>query len=1084
METLNKLFFAVQLLLVALTAAGGLTTDGLARPRSVPLPDEPRADKPVSGATGRAAIDQGVPPENAAVRVHYTLQKAGQISVGVYDKDGRLVRTLLRGKYQPPGDHRLGWDGLGSLGRAVEPGKYIWKLLRIPGFTVQYLATLGTNPGSKPYDFWIGNHAGPRGVTVHGDAMYVASGTAENVPALIKQSLDGKKRFWAHHGYGPWQGAIALGVGGKDKLYLLQQNGKIKTIDPETGRQVASWDVLHEKTKVKEKRQFIYNRHKVDMAARGTTIVVSYSRQNEVRWLDPKDGSIAKRLTIDSPRGLALDSDEAVYVACDSQVFRVEDGGAKQSVVTGLKSPFRIAYDIANDHLLIAEKEPGNQVKRYNLEGKQLQRYGREGGRKGGQYNPRDFRNVTDLTADGEGGFFVAEDWVPRRVAHFGKNGRVLKEWYGGVEFYASVAPDPRDPALVWYNNYGRIVLARMNFAGGTWNVLEAYEYTGGEDPSDPKTWTHQVSHQFYVRYHDGTRYLLSDGQFQVFEHTDGHLRAVALSLGGKNQTERLKKFAGKSRGFWSDLNHDGEVQKSEIADPIHRSDGGRIGGRIRIGHGFTIVSVWGVPASDDISKALGREYGVNSKTVAYSGDPIWRNGVPLYSKMHKGGEALFDVGMASGGGHSPPSAYSDKEGNVYALARYTGDSHGRWWVTGRIGPVNLHKWRKDGALEWTAAQHAINYVWRGKGAPPGHFHEPKAILSVLKDTVVTAERWGTPAKVWTTDGLYAGTFLDRRAADGLPKAAYTFFGGERGADPDRGKNGWVVEPSIIASDNGTGGAVMETDEGEIIWYTPGRNCFQVYRVNGWDEMNRQTGTVELKKRIPGAKQKGKGLRATYFDNPNLQEPKKKTLDDMMNPASGEDEKGKTAMQGAGGKEFKQGPVTRIDRQLWFDQYKPYAHHRPGDAPYYWWNEETKVGRVAGGWAPSEGFSVRWVGQLEAPLSERYVFSVYLPHQGSGVRMKVAGKDIIDAWRIRGKKIAKGKLFGPYTLRGVGKFPGPKAYEVDSAPIVLEAGKRYPVVVEFRNSKLKQPFFSLNWESFTLERRRVQARYLYPPPRK
>jgi len=64
---------------------------------------------------GRTAIRYGL-PEPAAVRLR------------VYDVSGRLVRALVDGKTQIPGNHEIVWDSRDGQGRAVSSGIYFYRL--------------------------------------------------------------------------------------------------------------------------------------------------------------------------------------------------------------------------------------------------------------------------------------------------------------------------------------------------------------------------------------------------------------------------------------------------------------------------------------------------------------------------------------------------------------------------------------------------------------------------------------------------------------------------------------------------------------------------------------------------------------------------------------------------------------------------------------------------------------------------------------------------------------------------------------------------------------------------------------------
>src|SRR5437773_8772291 len=79
--------------------------------------------------------------------ISFRLREAGQVSVAVYDAEGKMLRELSRGTRMEPGEHSLTWDGLDRYGKPAPMGEYEWRLLRTPGFTREFLVNVGTNPG-------------------------------------------------------------------------------------------------------------------------------------------------------------------------------------------------------------------------------------------------------------------------------------------------------------------------------------------------------------------------------------------------------------------------------------------------------------------------------------------------------------------------------------------------------------------------------------------------------------------------------------------------------------------------------------------------------------------------------------------------------------------------------------------------------------------------------------------------------------------------------------------------------------------------------------------------------------------------
>ena len=99
---------------------------------------------PTPGASnaGPTAIDDEIPgavsptlsgvriapnPFNPRTEIFFSLGRAENVTVGVYDLTGRLVRTLHRGNL-PSGEHVLRWDGSDDSGRRLASGAYFARI--------------------------------------------------------------------------------------------------------------------------------------------------------------------------------------------------------------------------------------------------------------------------------------------------------------------------------------------------------------------------------------------------------------------------------------------------------------------------------------------------------------------------------------------------------------------------------------------------------------------------------------------------------------------------------------------------------------------------------------------------------------------------------------------------------------------------------------------------------------------------------------------------------------------------------------------------------------------------------------------
>ena len=79
-------------------------------------------------------LSQNTPnPFNATTCITYSIPNINfktdsDILLIIYDLQGRIVETLMKGKSEP-GRHRVMWDGLDDNGRRVSSGVYIYRLV-------------------------------------------------------------------------------------------------------------------------------------------------------------------------------------------------------------------------------------------------------------------------------------------------------------------------------------------------------------------------------------------------------------------------------------------------------------------------------------------------------------------------------------------------------------------------------------------------------------------------------------------------------------------------------------------------------------------------------------------------------------------------------------------------------------------------------------------------------------------------------------------------------------------------------------------------------------------------------------------
>ena len=973
-----------------------------------------------------------------AYEVSYTLEAPGNVSLAIYDAGGNLIRELLRGQPTEKGTHVKHWDGLDRFGMAQPPGDYQWKLLRTPGFEAKYLGMVGINVVEQPYDPWVGNNQGPSAVAWDESGWYVGSIASENIATFRKQSPDSRRRLWQKNPMEAWQGPRAMAVHG-ETLLVLQQNGKVVPLLAATGahrnytddqgkQRPVAWDV-----RVPGDSE----PGLMDMDAHGDIFVISDTAHNQVSWYaatplaipartsatalqELTTAKLLRNASIPNPKGVALGAEQVLYVISDGAVLAVGDEIKPFITADALVNPILLSFDHHTGELLVAEGAPAHQIKRYNAQGHPIATYGRQGGRLDGPFVSGDFMQIRDLAATADGGFLVCEDGV-RRTATFDRAGTTQGEWFGGSPFFNFASATDEQPEEIWFYAGARYLgVARMDYEQGTWQLLASYSLQS-HDGLFP---VHDAFNHWRVLQRNGQTYLLHDtAAILRRDQATQRLLPVALARNIDKKTAPdiwlnavaaqnldLAKLSGAFS--WADLNGDGAFQAEEF----------RFGNTAYAinspGHCY-LDAQWNVTFSTG-GRSISPWVTLTNQAAEGSLAPVWDWNTAEIAV------ARWPQEIIDAGGVEPRGLWRDGEGAVYQFVAFqrmpTADRHGAAWPGNRNGAARIIKWHADGTLAWNVGQHAHTDPWWD--ARPGEYHDPARILGITHGCLVVADRSGWPATAWTTDGLYAGSFLDRRADDGLDARLYHWWREKRpiadAALPYANPN-TVSADTPIPYDCLSGGSMMTLSDGELCWLPAGENATPVYRIRGWDGWERQLGHFKVTEIPPQAMETGSGLSAAYFANLNLE---------------GE-------------------PVhRRLDSRIWF------AHKSDREKWQAWSNPPVPGIGV-------KGFSARWSGYLEPRLSESYVFSVYLG-PADRVRLWIDEILVIDDWEPGNRRRPK--------------VTWANSDEVSSVAIALSAGVRVPIRLEYANDGPEVASLSLNWNSATQERQRIPAACLYPAP--
>lgn len=96
------------------------------------------------GSAAAPASDAGVAPNpfRSQTTIRFTVTRGGPAAVGVYDAQGRLVRTLLSAPAVEPGARSVVWDGRNDRGERVESGVYFSRVYADSRTTISRMVLL------------------------------------------------------------------------------------------------------------------------------------------------------------------------------------------------------------------------------------------------------------------------------------------------------------------------------------------------------------------------------------------------------------------------------------------------------------------------------------------------------------------------------------------------------------------------------------------------------------------------------------------------------------------------------------------------------------------------------------------------------------------------------------------------------------------------------------------------------------------------------------------------------------------------------------------------------------------------------
>lgn len=823
----------------------------------------------------------------ASHTINYTLAKAGRVSLNIFDANGHVVRELLHAEPQMTGTHNITWDGKDRSGVDVPNGNTCtWKLLFTPsGLHADYLATLATFPYGPEDRDWIhqtagvGNHLGPRSVALDTSGVYMGAGQSEGCANAIKMGLDGTWK-WGANPPTAWMGRYALssmaGI-----LYHLEQdqyvaghgintpNTDSKSVGnrPDcSGNYVGFyWDALW----VGDKRGDADNITEpiMDMAAyqygSNQQMVISYHNHNAVCWFLPMPNGGDNRtagpipnppldtVTVSAPLGVAIDNAGNVLICSGNTILKIAytsnnraHGAAAAFISNNLNTPYRLDVDRSNGDILVAEGAPSWQVKRFNSAGILLNTYGTYGGRKWGLYCSRDFLGVTDICSDNKGGFYITEGRESgiNRLAHFDKNGALLKEWYAGVQWCPYASPEPDNPSIVWTDmsrdlsgrlqgtKDGSAYWARciINFSKKTFEVHSVYKIDGLANGLINGCVSRAGESVWTVRKHNGIPYLCLEqgGGIQILRVDTLNWKLLPV----------VKGFWGTDVGgnqyayLWTDANGNGMEDTGErttygtwinfAVRNVHVDENFNYYYLRREGYGYPNAKIVKIPVT-----------GWNR-----FGNSDW---APLYRNLKEADSTSFAL---------LPKSCLNSDGSLNIKTGNNNDfstgPDGSLFANFDIGDqgwgacvdARMVKWDANGNFQWEVGKTGANHDY----GDMNHIVNPGEIWSAFRTgagvahgCVIAADYnggnssrsdWTAFEYCWDKDGLWVGNPFEAANCNKtfVPIVRYT-----------------------LSSDNGSAALYTDPVSGDVYYYGGHESEIRIFKITGWNGWVRMSAKVD-----------------------------------------------------------------------------------------------------------------------------------------------------------------------------------------------------------------------------------------------
>ncbi|HEV7329727.1 MAG TPA: PKD domain-containing protein [Flavisolibacter sp.] len=475
---------------------------------------------------------------------HFTSDGIKRQSAGVFDENGRLIRTLFSGKVFPASNYTYDWDGLDDEGKIVPKGSYNVKIL---SNNIQYHweGIIGNTSDSVSGPTKWRGYGLSNGMVTVGDYVYVAQGYGEFMPSGFRFHISAPNtRLTAIANNATTQKTGLAVCSDSNYIYWAEWSLSAKN------RKLHAW-VVHA-TKVSDNSQvtfpngtnyaFYYGKPRsviglqdqatdpqtaaaptaLAVQRKGQYLFVSRKTGNRIDVYNKKTGAFVRSLAFQKPTGMSMDKNDNIWVVTEDKVvskYVINTDGrlAKPTIVIkDLSQPQNVCVSPDGSYILIADCGTSQQLKAFSsTTGKSLWVLGQEGGYINStevtntrfmfsDINGVDFKKfqIPSITFQSDGSFWFSDNGN-RRILHFDVNRKYLDQisFLGPTYEINLVAGDPT--RLI--NNHFEFFIDYSKPFKESWTLKRNYAYR--VDASKYDHHHHGLAHP--VKYPNGRTYAL-----------------------------------------------------------------------------------------------------------------------------------------------------------------------------------------------------------------------------------------------------------------------------------------------------------------------------------------------------------------------------------------------------------------------------------------------------------------------------------------------------------------------------------------------------------------------------------------------